>query len=169
MKKLSKFFYEILLDLPVFRRFIPYYYKRLGVIIEGQCFIDQNVQIIGNYENLRMANGSSLRNGVLITVYDQVKIGENTGVAYNVSILTSSVPTGPRNKLFKLYPRIKKPVIIGDNCWIGTGAIIFPGVTIGNCCIIAAGSLVKEDVADYSIVAGVPSKIIKKLNPADLK
>ena len=54
------------------------------------------------------------------------------------------------------------PVTIGDDCWIGGGAIICPGVTIGNRCVIVAGSVVTKDVADDSVVAGNPAKIIRQ-------
>lgn len=55
------------------------------------------------------------------------------------------------------------PVTIGMDCWIGGGAIICPGVKIGNRCIIAAGSVVTRDVPDDSLVAGNPAVIKKKL------
>ena len=51
--------------------------------------------------------------------------------------------------------------VIGDNVYIGYRSIIMPGVTIGNNCIIAAGSVVTKDVPDNSVVGGVPAKIIK--------
>ena len=55
------------------------------------------------------------------------------------------------------------PVTIGKDCWIGGGAIICPGVTIGDRCIVAAGSVVTRDVPDDSLVAGNPAVVKKKL------
>ena len=55
----------------------------------------------------------------------------------------------------------EKPVIIGNDVWIATRAIILPGVHVGNGAIIAAGSVVTRDVPDYSIVGGNPAKVIK--------
>ncbi len=52
---------------------------------------------------------------------------------------------------------IKKPVKVGNRVWIGSSAIILPGVTIGNNAIIGAGSVVTKDVDEYTIVAGVPA------------
>lgn len=54
-------------------------------------------------------------------------------------------------------------VEIGDNCFIGAGAIILPGTTIGSYCIIGAGAVVKGTFPDYSIIAGNPAKIIKMI------
>lgn len=54
-----------------------------------------------------------------------------------------------------------RPVHIMDDVWIGSRVIILPGVTIGKGCIIAAGSVVTKSIPDYSIVGGVPGKVIK--------
>jgi acetyltransferase-like isoleucine patch superfamily enzyme len=51
-------------------------------------------------------------------------------------------------------------VILGDDVWVGAGAIILPGVTIGDGAIIAAGSVVRSDIAAMSIAAGVPAKVV---------
>ena len=61
----------------------------------------------------------------------------------------------------KVYLEKPYQVQIGNDVWIGTGAIIFDGVTIGNGAIVAAGSVVNKDVPPYAIVGGVPAKIIK--------
>lgn len=58
----------------------------------------------------------------------------------------------------------KGPVIIGNNVWIGDKATILPGVTIGDGVIVAANSVVTHDIPPYSMVAGVPAKIIKQLS-----
>lgn len=57
-----------------------------------------------------------------------------------------------------------KPINIGDNCWFGANVSVMPGVTIGNGCVIAAGSVVNNDVPDNSVVAGVPAKVVKMIN-----
>ena len=58
----------------------------------------------------------------------------------------------------------KKKVVIGDDVWIGANAVILPGVTIGEGSVIAAGSIVNKDVEPFSIVGGVPAKVIKMRN-----
>ena len=57
----------------------------------------------------------------------------------------------------------KGPVIIDDNVWIGEGAMIMPGVHVGNGAIIAANSVVTKDIPAYSVAAGIPAKIIKTM------
>lgn len=53
------------------------------------------------------------------------------------------------------------PVVIGDDVWIGSRVIILPGVTIGRGCIIGAGAVVTRDIPEFSVVAGVPAKVIR--------
>lgn len=54
-------------------------------------------------------------------------------------------------------------VTIGDDCWIGGGAVICPGVTIGDRCVIGAGAVVTKDVPDDVVVAGNPARILRRL------
>lgn len=63
---------------------------------------------------------------------DRIEIGENSTLAYGVTILTSANPNGPENKLSKLYPKMTAPVIIGADVWVGANATILPGVMIGD-------------------------------------
>lgn len=57
-----------------------------------------------------------------------------------------------------------KPIFIGNNVWIGENVCILPGVNVGSGCIIGANSVVNRDIPDNCIVAGVPTKVIKKYN-----
>src|SRR3712207_9214092 len=78
----------------------------------------------------------------------------------------------PRSTLFPyttLFRSIGKqlgthqPVRVGRGSWLGHGAVILPGATIGRQCVVAAGSVVRGDVPDHSVVAGVPAKVIRTL------
>ena len=55
------------------------------------------------------------------------------------------------------------PVTIEDDVWVGANAVILPGVTIGEHCVIAAGAVVTKDVPHHSLVAGIPAKVIKQI------
>ncbi|HVW66391.1 MAG TPA: acyltransferase [Candidatus Peribacteraceae bacterium] len=90
-------------------------------------------------------------------------IGNRVTIAPGVMIFSDSGPnTSPL--LQKTHPIVAKPIIIGDDVWIGARAMILPGVTIGNRCIIGAGSLVKNNVPDGTVVAGQPAKEISRLD-----
>jgi len=89
-----------------------------------------------------------------------IRIGARTLVGPDVRIYTPNHPTDylERRKPIDRY----SPVTIGEDCWIGGGAIILPGVTIGNRVIVAAGSVVVDDVPDDVLVAGNPAWVKKK-------
>jgi len=79
-----------------------------------------------------------------------VHIGANTYIAFNAAILTHD-----------MVRALRVDTLIGDNCFIGADSIILPGVKVGNCSIVAAGSVVTKDVPPNTIVAGNPAKIIQ--------
>ena len=60
-------------------------------------------------------------------------------------------------------------VLIKENAWLGMNVTICPGVTVGKFAVVAAGAVVTKDVPDYAVVGGVPAKVIKMLNPDEMK
>lgn len=119
--------------------------------------------IIGDFSNIELGEHVEINTGVFITAKAKVKIGENSTLAYQASLYTSAYPNGPWNELSKIYPKIREEIIIGKNVWIGARAIILPGVHIGDFSVVAAGSVVTQDVPSGVLVAGVPAIIKKKL------
>jgi carbonic anhydrase/acetyltransferase-like protein (isoleucine patch superfamily) len=61
----------------------------------------------------------------------------------------------------KTYSDSRGPIVIGNDVWSGFGSVVSPGITVGDGAIIAAGAIVTRDVPPYSIVGGVPAKVIK--------
>lgn len=88
-----------------------------------------------------------------------ITIEDNVLIAPKVSLLSEEHPVSP-DKRGSLIPN---PVHVKKNAWIGAGATILPGVTIGKNSIVAAGAVVSKDVPDNVIVGGVPAKIIKTI------
>ena len=103
-----------------------------------------------------------------ITCINKIHIGTGTLTGKYVTITDNSHGTSSYNEVLSaplhrpLYS--KGPVIIGKNVWIGDKSTILPGVTIGDGAVIGANSVITKDVPTFSIVAGNPAKIIKKLN-----
>lgn len=164
MNKIKFIIGKFLLLLPLIR-YKQFVYKLLGVksIKNNINYFIGNPLVIGDYRNIVMHNHSEIERGCMLIANDIIEIGENSTLAYGVTILTSADPNGPYNKLSDLYPPTKAPVIIKDNCWIGARSIILPGITIGECSIVAAGSVVTKDVPPNSLVAGVPAVIKREL------
>ncbi len=90
-----------------------------------------------------------------------VTIGSRTLIGPGVQIYAATHPLNFKERAAGL--EYAKPVIIGEDVWIGGGAIICPGVTIGHRAVIGAGSVVTRDVPPDVVVAGNPCKIIRKL------
>jgi maltose O-acetyltransferase len=89
-----------------------------------------------------------------------VKLGSNVFCAPGVQIYTA---THPLDAIQRRSEESGQAVTIGDDCWIGGGAIICPGVTIGSRCVIGAGSVVTKDIPDDSLAVGNPARVIRKL------
>ena len=91
----------------------------------------------------------------------KITIGNNVMIAPNVSIVTEehAMDISQRNAGLEYT----HPVTIGDNVWICTGAIVLPGVTIGDGCVIGAGSVVTKDIPPYSLAVGNPCRVIRSL------
>lgn len=96
-------------------------------------------------------------------VADSISIGRNTILASDVLITSENHGMDPESKIpYYEQPLVTGSVIIGNNCWIGEKAVILPGVTIGDYCVIAACSVVVKNIPSYSIAAGNPARIIKQ-------
>jgi acetyltransferase-like isoleucine patch superfamily enzyme len=88
-----------------------------------------------------------------ITLEDNVLIGPK------VNLITTNHPINPAER----RATISQPIVIKKGAWIGVGATILPGVTIGENSIVAAGAVVSKDVPDNTIVGGIPAKFIKSI------
>lgn len=95
----------------------------------------------------------------LITVEDYVSI------AGGVYILTHSNPTTPLREILGPESNVVAPVLIKRGAWIAINVVILPGVTIGECAIVASGSVVTKNVPPYCLVGGSPAKVIRNFDP----
>jgi acetyltransferase-like isoleucine patch superfamily enzyme len=89
-----------------------------------------------------------------ITIEDDAMIGPK------VNLITENHPLDPTLR----KSMICQPILIRRNAWIGAGATILPGVTVGVNAVVAAGAVVSKDVPDNTVVAGIPAKVIKYIN-----
>lgn len=86
-----------------------------------------------------------------------ITIEDHVLIAPNVCLLSEGHPVSPKNR----HALVPRPVHIKKNAWIGAGAIILPGVTVGENAIVAAGAVVSKDVPDNTVVAGIPARVLK--------
>lgn len=90
-----------------------------------------------------------------------VTIGNRVAIAPRVTLVTSSYANFSRIRNFAGEKHAE--IIIEDDAWLGTGAIVLPGVRIGTCSVVAAGAVVTRDVEPFSIVAGIPAVLHGKV------
>lgn len=139
--------------------------------LETRLLLEKNSQMtingsFGMYCNsyIRVLNGGELilnegfiNENVQITCASSIIIGKGCVIAKDVIIRDYDAHT-----IDDPYFKIKKPIKIGNHVWIGNRAMILKGVSIGDGAIIAAGSVVTKDVPAYSLVGGIPAKVIKE-------
>ncbi len=90
----------------------------------------------------------------------KVKFGDNVFIAPNCGFYTAGHPIDAETRNLGL--EYAKPIIVGNNVWIGAGVHVLPGVTIGDNCVIGAGSIVNKDIPANSLAAGNPCKVIRE-------
>ncbi len=148
----SKIYHSVRMDTPPYRRF----WLGRHSVIESFCCINNAVGdvTIGDYTRIGIHN----------TIIGPVCIGNHVNLAQGITITALNHNFEDASKRIDEQGISTKPVVIGDDVWIGANAVILPGVTIGSHCVVAAGAVVTKDVPDNCVVGGVPAKVIKSLN-----
>jgi acetyltransferase-like isoleucine patch superfamily enzyme len=107
--------------------------------------------------------GNHTRIGLHNTIIGPVEIGSHVNLAQGITVTALNHNFDDTQKRIDEQGVSTIPVTIEDDVWIGANAVILPGVTIGNHCVVAAGAVVTKDVPPHSLVAGVPAKVIKQI------
>jgi acetyltransferase-like isoleucine patch superfamily enzyme len=132
-------------------RFFPYLPVRLFCLRMAGVILGRNVYV-----------GDDL---IITEILEDPKphliIGDRVSIGPRVTVVTSSDPN--YSNLLQYFGRTWGKVEIRDDAWIGAGAILLPNVTVGRGAAVAAGAVLTEDVPDFTLVAGVPAKAVRKL------
>jgi acetyltransferase-like isoleucine patch superfamily enzyme len=121
-------------------------HRRRGVRIGRDCFIDPSATLETAYP-------------------EHITIGDDVRVTVNAIIMTHvKAPHALRES--GRMPRVVRPVVLEDHCFIGVGAIILPGVTVGARAVVASGAVVMANVPPDTMVMGNPAKVVKMYDPA---
>jgi acetyltransferase-like isoleucine patch superfamily enzyme len=112
-------------------------------------------------EGLKVGNNSSIGTFNYIGCSGYIEIGNNVMLGPRVGLFAENHVYDSVYKPIKDQGVVRKTIVIEDDCWIGTNSVVLSGVRIGTGSVVAAGSVVTKDVAPFSVVAGVPAKLIK--------
>jgi maltose O-acetyltransferase len=123
--------------------------------------------IIHDAARVSIGDNSSILSFTVLFGSGKITIGRDVLIASHCSIfsITHRADALERGLLFR-KTRLMAPVEIGDNVWIGTGARILPGVSIGANSIVGAGSVVTTSIPSGVVAAGVPAKVLRRLDEA---
>lgn len=116
-----------------------------------------------NRRNIRVGDNCSFNARVFIQAYHDVTIEDNVTLSPGCMLLDSGLDVGSLcgNGVKR---HIKSFILIKRGAWIGAGAIVLPGITIGEYSVVGAGSVVTKDVEPYTVVAGNPTRVIKRVS-----
>ena len=147
----SKIYRSVRMDTPPYRKFSLGDYS----VVESFSCINNAVGdvIIGDHTRIGLHN----------TIIGPVTIGHHVNLAQGITITALNHIFEDKIQRIDAQGVSTKPVIIGDDIWIGANAVVLPGVSIGNHSVVAAGAVVTKDVPPHTLVAGVPAKIIKEI------
>ena len=138
--------------------------RLMGVTFGKETFIDTPFRC--DYgKHITVGEHFYANSGCTMIDVADITIGDNVMLGTHVQIITAGHPVHPdvRNAAYEYGV----PVTIGDNGWIGAGAIVLPGVTIGSNAVIGAGAVVTKDVPEGVIAAGNPCKVIRAITDED--
>lgn len=148
---------KIISNIPSMR-FRNFWLKLLGAELTSRSFIDLSCFFIMP-QNISVGQNTHINQSCFLDARGHIKIGNNVSISHYVKLCTGSHLVNSQS-----FEDIYLPIIIEDYVWIGIGATILQGVTIGKGSVIAAGAVVVKNIPPYSIFGGVPAKLIGQRN-----
>lgn len=139
--------------------------KQMFAEIGENCYIEPPFH--ANFGGKHVHFGKNVYANFNLTMVDDghIYVGDSTMFAPGVIVATAGHPILP--ELRETVYQYNMPVHIGKNCWIGAGAIILPGVTIGDQVVVGAGSVVTKDLPSNVVAVGNPCRVIREINEHD--
>ena len=129
------------------------------------CYIEPPLRSNWGGHHVHFGNHVYANFGLILVDDTHIYVGDNTMFGPNVIVATAGHPILPA--LREEGYQYNASVHIGKNCWLGAGAIVLPGITIGNNVVVGAGSVVTKDLPDDVVAVGNPCKILRKINERD--
>ena len=138
--------------------------KMFGFIGEG-CYIEPPLHSNWGGRHVYMGKGTYANFGLTLVDDGEIRIGEDCMFGPNVTIATAGHPIDP--DLRRTGAQYNLSVVIGNNVWVGAGAVILPGVEIGDNTVIGAGSVVTKNIPSGVVAVGNPCRILRPVGERD--
>src|SRR5262245_42899306 len=129
-----------------------------GVVVRPPCWVEY-----GTY--ITIGDGTFVNYDCVMLDVAPIRIGAACQLATRVQLLTATHPIDPEAR--RLGWESAEPITIADNVWLGGGAIVCPGVTIGEHTVVGAGAVVTRDLPAGVLAAGVPARVLREIDERD--
>ena len=139
--------------------------KEMFAEIGEGCYIEPPFYANMGAGHVHFGNNVYCNFGVTMVDDTHIYVGDNTMIGPNVTVATAGHPILP--ELREKGYQYNAPVRIGRNCWIGAGAVILPGVCIGDNSVIGAGSVVTGNIPSDVVAVGNPCRVLREINDHD--
>ena len=139
--------------------------QEMFVEIGTGCYIEPPLHANWGGKHVHFGSHIYVNFSLTLVADTHIFVGDYTMIGPNVTIATAGHPISPR--LRERVYQYNVPVHIGRNCWIGAGAVILPGVTIGDHSVIGAGSVVTKDIPAGVVAVGNPCRVLREIGPHD--
>ncbi|HEY4010162.1 MAG TPA: acyltransferase [Acidobacteriaceae bacterium] len=186
LRSIYWFFKRVFIAEPFFKAYCRSYGRNFHTGVFLHWIQGDGVIVAGN--NVRIDGKCSFKFAASYSPTPTLSIGDDTGIGHDCSftvgksvtigrycrisqgVVMMDAPGHPANPIPRQQGRRApdedvRPIVIGDNVWIGRGAMILPGVTIGEGSVVAAGSVVMSSVSPNALIAGNPARQVKTLDP----
>lgn len=110
--------------------------------------------------NIRVGRNVFINQACMLNDIGGIEIGDDVMIGPRVSLLTAGHPLDPGRRRRQI---VAAPIVIERNVWLGTGATVLQGVTVGSDAVVAAGAIVTRDVPPRTLVAGVPARVLREI------
>jgi acetyltransferase-like isoleucine patch superfamily enzyme len=145
--------------------------KRYRLASKARRLFGRKVAVFGDFtvihpKNVRIGSNCAINHDVFIIGAHGIDIGDDVVLSARVMLIDAGLdPASFGTPAERRY--VDRPIRIGRGTWIGAGAMILPGVTVGERSVVGAGSVVTRDVPALSVVAGNPARVIRKIGAAE--
>lgn len=156
----NKFKFPSYIGKPVFIKG----FKQINIGSRVRIFPHARLEVIDRTSSITFEDNISIGQNFHIISAGNLVIGKNTTIAENVMVTNIDHDYTEIGKHMLDQKNIITETSIGENCFLGFGVVIQAGTTLGKHCVVGANAVVKGDFPDYSVIVGVPARIVKRYN-----